>query len=185
MVNYLNAKIYRIVCNESGRQYIGSTTIKLSTRLSQHKKLFKSGKSGTSKEVLKNGDYNIILLEDYPCDRKEQLLQRERYYIETMECVNKKIPLQTQHEWYMNNREEYIARQTAWNNENKERLKEYQKTFQDKKKGVFVDLQTGVEDIVVDENIHLDIEELYQSNELMSDDDIYSYIEAQFNNKNI
>ena len=39
MVNYQNAKIYRIVCNVTGKQYIGSTVSNLSTRLSQHKNI--------------------------------------------------------------------------------------------------------------------------------------------------
>ena len=181
MVNYLNGKIYRLVCNDTGKQYIGSTTTFLSTRLSQHKKLLKDGRSGTSKEILENGNYSIVLIEDYPCDRKEQLLMRERFFIETMECINKKIPLQTHHEWYMNHRDEYIARQMVWNNANKDKLREYQKTFQDKKKGICIDL-TDVVDI--DENIHLEIDEIYDSSELMTED-IYSYIESQFKNKNI
>jgi hypothetical protein len=133
MVNYYNSKIYRIVCNETGKQYIGATTIALSTRLCQHKKLFKDNRSGSSKEVLKSGNYNIVLIEDYPCERREQLLQRERYYIETTDCVNKIIPLRTAHEWYEDNKEKYIARQTVWNNNNKDKLKEYQKTFKTKK----------------------------------------------------
>ena len=132
MVNYYNGKIYRIVCNETGKQYIGSTTSSLSTRLCQHKKYFKDGKSGTSREVLKNNNYNIILIEDYPCERKEQLLQQERYYIETMDCVNKNIPLRSRHEWYENNREQYISRQMIWNNNNKDKLKQYQETFKAK-----------------------------------------------------
>ena len=38
MVNYANGKIYRIVCNTTGKQYIGSTTRPLSERLNGHKK---------------------------------------------------------------------------------------------------------------------------------------------------
>ena len=180
MVNYLNGKIYRLVCNDTGKQYIGSTTSQLSTRLCQHKKLLKDGRSGTSKEILENNNYKIILLEDYPCDRKEQLLMRERFFIESMECVNKKIPLQTHHEWYMNHRDEYIARQMVWNNANKDKLKEYQKTFQDKKKGICIDLTQDIS--IDDENIHLEIDEIYDSSEFMTED-IYAYIDSQINNK--
>jgi len=158
MPKYENGKIYRIICNQTGLQYIGSTTISLSARLSQHKKILKDGKSGTSKIVLQNGDYNIVLLQDFPCDRKEQLLQRERYFIETLDCVNKKIPNRTQKEWYEGNKKEYIARQMIWNNNNKEKLVEYKKTFKNKNKGVFVDL-TNID--VEDENFKFEFDEIY------------------------
>ena len=153
MPKYENGKIYRIICNQTGLQYIGSTTISLSARLSQHKKILKDGKSGTSKIVLQNGDYNIVLLQDFPCDRKEQLLQRERYYIETMDCVNKKIPNRTKKEWYEGNKKEYIARQMIWNNNNKEKLVEYKKTFKNK------NTQTNID--VEDENFKFEFDEIY------------------------
>jgi len=161
MVNYQNGKIYRIVCNVSGKQYIGSTISLLNVRLSQHKKAVKDGKNCSSKIVLENNDCNIILLEDYPCERKEQLLQRERFYIETIDCVNKKIPTRTQHEWYLDNKEVFAKRyqdnkdklieyQKVWNNENREKCVEYQKRYR---------LKNQKE---TDENIVLDIEEIYE-----------------------
>jgi predicted GIY-YIG superfamily endonuclease len=163
MVNYQNGKVYRIVCNQTGLQYIGSTTIPLATRLSQHRKLLKDDKSGTSKKILENNDYNIVLIEDYPCFRKEELLQRERYYIEMMECVNKKVPMQSQKEWYEKNKERLIEKQTVWNNNNREKLREYQKTFKAnqviKNKGIFVNLNedsidlNNAEDIIEYEDI--------------------------------
>lgn len=167
MPNYQNGKIYRIVCNQTGLQYIGSTTIPLVARLSYHRTLLKDGRSGTSKIVLENNDYNIVLIEDYPCDRKEELLQKERFYIETMECVNKKVPMQTQKEWYEKNREELIERQKIWNNNNKDKLKEYQNTFKNKSKGIFINLQdTDVDD----ENIKIEYDDIYNTAE---------YIESQ------
>ena len=36
MVNYENAKIYRLVCSETGEQYIGSTNQQLAKRKHQH-----------------------------------------------------------------------------------------------------------------------------------------------------
>ena len=37
MTNYLNGKIYKIVCNETNLTYYGSTVQTLKKRLSQHK----------------------------------------------------------------------------------------------------------------------------------------------------
>lgn len=180
MVNYQNGKIYRLVCNVTGKQYIGSTCIPLATRLYQHKRLFKNGKSGTSKFVLENNNCNIVLLEDFPCDRKELLLQRERYYIDNMDCINKNIPTRNRHEWYENNKEKYIERQKLWNNNNKDKLKEYQKTFKNKNKGISVDLtELDVDD---EENIKLNIEDIYLNNEML--DEVQSII-TDLINKNI
>ena len=47
----------------------------------------------------------IVWIEDYPCERKEQLTARERYYIENINCVNKLIPGRTNHEYYEANEE--------------------------------------------------------------------------------
>ena len=39
--------------------------------------------------VLYEDNLEIFLIESYPCNSKDELIARERYYIETMECVNK------------------------------------------------------------------------------------------------
>jgi hypothetical protein len=96
---YKNGKIYKIVCNITGDQYIGSTCKSLTQRLANHrsayKQLLNDNKKNytTSFKILEKNDYNIILLEDYPCNNKEQLNARERHYIETLECVNKQQKL--------------------------------------------------------------------------------------------
>lgn len=51
-------------------------------------------------------DAQIILLEDYPCKRKDQLTARERYYIEnTAHVVNKNIPTETSKEYHETHKE--------------------------------------------------------------------------------
>jgi len=177
MVNYQNGKIYRIVCNVTGQQYIGSTVSSLNTRLCQHKK----SRSCTSTQIIDNNDYSIVLIEDYPCERKEQLLARERFYIETMDCVNKKYPLRSQHEWYEDNKKRLIEKQTIWNNNNKDKLKEYRKTYRNKNKGVYVDL-TNI-DVEDEEQIKLNIEELYDCLELTDKDILIELIDKNIINK--
>ena len=46
----------------------------------------------SSFQVLENNNYDIILIESYPCETKDQLYSRERHYIETLDCVNLVIP---------------------------------------------------------------------------------------------
>ena len=103
-MDYKNSKIYRIVCNETGDTYIGSTTQPLHKRLSKHKESYKSFLNGkyhyvSSFKVLENNNCDIILIEEYPCENKQQLHARERYYIETCICVNMRIPNRTKKEY--------------------------------------------------------------------------------------
>jgi hypothetical protein len=119
MVNYGNSKIYKICDNTNGNIYIGSTVKSLAHRLSQHKSDYKRYIDGyyhkvKSFEIIKNGDYEIVLLEECPpsnyevngeapensgnfpgsqnITNKEQLHARERHYIDTLVCVNKHRP---------------------------------------------------------------------------------------------
>lgn len=102
MVNYKNGKIYKIISSNTEDIYIGSTTLALSKRLSKHKSCIKAGKYISSKLVIDHGNYRIILVEDCPCDNKEQLIQREQYYLDLYKdiCVNNKNAF-TDHISYM------------------------------------------------------------------------------------
>ena len=115
MPNYKNGKIYKVVCSESNRVYIGSTTQRLSARIYKHK--HKSNQCMTKSFI----EPKIYLIEDYPCDRKEQLLMRERHFFELLECVNKCSPLKDKEKSilrhrvtsmiiYEKNREKILAR---------------------------------------------------------------------------
>ncbi len=102
MVNtefYKNANIYKIVDNTNGNIYVGSTCKKLCQRLAQHRRDYKLYNNGdkkryvTSSKILENNDFSIILIENVEnCENIEQLRARERYYIESLKCVNKNIP---------------------------------------------------------------------------------------------
>lgn len=107
MVNYQESKIYKIVDNTTGNVYYGSTTEKyLSSRLSGHRFNFKKNRPGSANDIIKNDDYDMILLELFPCNNKDELLKRERYWIENNKCVNIKIPYRTQKERYDIKKEE-------------------------------------------------------------------------------
>jgi hypothetical protein len=102
MVNYQLGKIYKIVGD--GNVYIGSTCEKLlSKRLGGHVAYFKrflNGKTNyySSYECLKNNNYYIELLETCPCNSKDELHVRERFWIEQLDCVNKCVPIRTDEE---------------------------------------------------------------------------------------
>ena len=125
-VDYKNSKIYRLVCSETGNQYIGSTTQPLYKRLHQHKI-----KSNTcSSKCLINPE--IFLVENVSCNSKEELHKIERKFIESIDCVNKVIPTRTQKEWYQDNRESIIEQKRDYHQNNKEKSKEYIKINKEK-----------------------------------------------------
>eukprot|EP00952_Eustigmatos_sp_NYUAD-ZCMA_P010052 41419-Eustigmatos_ZCMA.PRE.1 len=53
----------------------------------------------TSFKVIEGNDWDIELLKEVNCETKEELFLRERYHIETTECVNSNVPIRTQAEW--------------------------------------------------------------------------------------
>ena len=155
MVNYQDSKIYRIVCNTTEKQYIGSTSVALSARLAKHKSNFKDWKNGkgsfmSSFLLLEGENYQIVLIEEYPCNTKEQLLFRERYWIEQYsQCVNKiRKPISTPEErkecfnnWYKANRATIIEKAKVYREDNKEHYQDYLKQYYIDNKDVFLEKQ--------------------------------------------
>lgn len=141
MPDYQQGKIYRLF-NSSG-EYIGSTIQKLSTRLTDHRKNYTDyikndgEKRTTSFNLFDEGDCEIELIENYPCNSKSELLERERYYIENRECVNKIIPIRREGEVNQNRRQQYkndpeyrnnlLDNNKVWYSVNRENVKEYTK----------------------------------------------------------
>lgn len=101
---YQNGKIYKFV-KDGDVIYVGSTKNALKQRLSTHK--YMSKKENPQKKVYKyineNGGWDNIkmeLIEEYPCDSKQELEKRERYWIEELKPItNIIIPLRTKKEW--------------------------------------------------------------------------------------
>lgn len=119
MSNYNNGKVYEIVCNKTGKKYIGSTCKELlSQRLSNHKASYKSyknkiGNFSTSFIILEGDDYYINLLEKVNASCKDELLARERHYINTIDCVNKTRPLRSKKDYYKDNIEIITAKKSV------------------------------------------------------------------------
>ena len=91
------AKIHKLVDNTNDKIYIGSTCKTLEKRLSEHKSDYKRFLKGifnnvTSFDILKNNDYKIELIENCNIKTKQELLARERYFIQNYDCLNKNIP---------------------------------------------------------------------------------------------
>ena len=136
MDRYSRAKIYRLV--GGGKTYYGSTCLSLSRRMAQHRANYKQFINGkrpyilTSFELLEEPDLEIVLVEEYPCENKEQLGTRERWWIENNECVNRYVPTRTQKEWRSDNKERMDEVKKNYYNNNKDKMIAYHKAYHKK-----------------------------------------------------
>ncbi len=144
---YARGKVYKIISNNIPDVYIGSTCEPmLASRLAKHKggfKLWKSGKRHytSSYEILEQNHYEIILIELYPCNSKDELHKRERYYIEqTPNCVNKRIPSRTHQESskiYRENHKDVIkGKNKIYREQNKDAISDKGKVYCEQNKNV-------------------------------------------------
>ena len=131
--DYSRGKIYKIVCNITNKIYIGSTCEPtLARRLAKHVSNFKNWKNGkgnkvSSFQILEGGNYYIELLEVFSCTINEELLAKERFYIKSIDCINRNKNLNMTKE----DKKEYdkIYRQN-----NKDKIKKIKKDYEEKNK---------------------------------------------------
>jgi len=125
---YLNGKIYKLICKKEKLIYIGSTIQTLKERLWEH--CYKKSKC-VSKIIIDNGDYEIILLELYPCMSKRELEQREQEWLDQFDCINLQRSYKTIEDErergrlkYHNNKEEYKLKCKEYREKNNEKINE-------------------------------------------------------------
>lgn len=117
MINkYQNGKIYKLINKLNNEMiYIGSTINTLKKRFQAHKTTFKKKKIFKIYQYINElgiDNIDIQLIENYPCNNKIELLQREEYYI----CLYKEL--------IMNKIKAY------WSNEEKQQyFKKYNKEY--------------------------------------------------------
>ena len=130
MPNYGKAKIYQVISPNHPLPYIGSTTQTLCARMNKHR----CYKDTSCRIIIDAGDAYIELIEEFPCDNKEQLNKREGEVIRDRECVNRRVAGRTEREWkrdigyekqyYDSHREQQKAKSKAYRDANKEAIKE-------------------------------------------------------------
>ena len=117
------ARIYKLI-NEDSLEYYGSTTEKhLSNRLAKHKSGAKKGTHMSSKVLFENGKtVRIELVENCEVKDRYELRNRERFYVENNDCVNKRIPNRTKKESYEKNKEHFQEYNKEWRKNNLHRV---------------------------------------------------------------
>ena len=169
-VDYSKSMIYKLCCKDVNIKeiYVGSTT-NLIKRKYQHKadcynKNRKSYNYYVYKFIRSNGgfdNFDMVLIENYACNNKQELHKRERYYIELLGAnLNTYKPFTTEEEkkeqhkqqnkkyqkdyrennkdkikhHYENNKEQINEKVKQYQEKNKDKIKDYQKNYREKQK---------------------------------------------------
>ena len=131
-VDYKKGKIYKIESLEGDCVYYGSTCELLSRRMAKHRHNYKNNGGITSQQILCFDDAKIYLVENYPCNSKEELHAREGWYIKNNDCVNKKTPGRTKEEYALDNRENILKYKKWYRENNREKVKKDLKEWYEK-----------------------------------------------------
>ena len=126
---YKNTKIYKITDVGYNKCYIGSTCESLSQRMARHRQNYNKAEQWNNKTNCRllfdeygMDNCKIELLEDYPCENREQLMKREGYYIQNNDCVNRCVAGRTINEWKEDNKEHYQNMRKEYAENNKEHI---------------------------------------------------------------
>jgi hypothetical protein len=126
--DYSKGIIYQIKCNLTGKIYYGSTC-DLDTRIGEHISQHKNHPGRySSSYVIEGGDYEVSVVELFPCETQSQLETRESFYIKKNECVNVQIPGRTKQEWHIENRDRMLDLMATRRENKSDEIKEYANT---------------------------------------------------------
>jgi hypothetical protein len=164
-IDYSKTIIYKLVCKDTTITdlYVGSTTSFVDRKKTHKDKAVCSNEYDKSYHlkvydiIRANGgwtNWEMVMVECFPCENKLQAHQRERYWLETLHAtMNSNIPSRTTKEYYENNkhniaekRKEYYAEHIdkvkeqhrngtkKWRERNPDKVREYKKKYHAAKK---------------------------------------------------
>ena len=138
--DYTKGKIYITRNSENDLTYIGSTCQTLAQRMAQHRRAMNIQSQQhmrlykTMIELGKDAFY-IELLEDYPCQRQEELLKKEGERIrEYQSKLNTVISGRSKQEYRQDNKEKHVEKDKNYYQNNKVRILEHKKQNNQKHK---------------------------------------------------
>ena len=144
--DYNNTEIYKICCKDIDISdiYVGHTT-NFYKRMHNHKTVCSNRKDKRNKTYLykfirQNGgwsNWEMILIEKYPCSDEKQAASRERYWFEFLRpTLNKNRPtithdesLEYHQQYYIQNKNKLLEYQHQYNKQNKNKLLEYKQHY--------------------------------------------------------
>jgi len=135
-IDYSNTIIYKIVCRDLGitNCYVGHTT-NFVKRKACHKSSCKTEKQYIYQFIRENGEWqnwDMIMVEQYPCNNLYEASARERHWIETQNAdLNQCSPptglakIEYKKQYYTENAEKHKEHNKQYYTENVENLKQY------------------------------------------------------------
>jgi hypothetical protein len=100
--NYALGKIYRLV-HGAITVYIGSSVMPLNKRMICHRSKARTGKTYEIYEYMRGigiENVRIVLIENWPCTCKQELEQREQYWIDRADTTFPNVALKNKHRAY-------------------------------------------------------------------------------------
>ncbi len=142
-MNFENGKVYKILNTIDDDVYVGSTCQPLCKRMAKHRN-YTADKSQCHRPLYVKmklfglDKFYIELIEECPCESKEQLRKREGHYIKLMGTLNVLMAgnttKETNHNYYENNKEKHAQHSKEYYETHKEQIKQYNKEYHDKHK---------------------------------------------------
>lgn len=137
-----SAKIYKICSEQGPLVYFGCTTKKyLSQRMASHRTNYKKWKEGKFNNVESFRLFDAYGVENCKIELLEtvelisKIKERERYYIDNFDCVNKNIPGRSKQEYNLEyNKKYYLEHKEDINKKSKEYFKNWIVKNKDKMK---------------------------------------------------
>jgi hypothetical protein len=142
MPDYSKAKIYKIVCDETGLCYIGSTCETLSQRLSKHTGKYRLWIKDNSKPyctsyiIFENDNYYIELIELYPCTCIDELTSREGWHQRNEVCVNRRHEGRTKQQYRQDNAVQLAEQKQKYREQNKVQIAERNQKYHEQNKDI-------------------------------------------------
>lgn len=155
--DFSKGKIYKITNDYNDDVYVGSTCDTLIKRFSSHKSNINcKAKINRPLNVLMNEigteRFRIDLVENYPCNDKYQLRQREGYWIREMGSLNMLVAGRGKKELYEENKEEILMKNKERYENNKEKYLETNRIYQQNHKEYYQEIKRKSAEKHKDEN---------------------------------
>lgn len=153
MPDYKNGKLYKLQCDD-GYYYIGSTCNELRFRFNGHKTSSKIENSRVYQHINEIGwdRVRIVLIEDFPCENKEQLRRREdeliQQHLNNELCLNFRREFVTTEEkkqlasiYYQEIKEERKVKDKERYLKNKDKIREQQREYEKRNRALLTEKQ--------------------------------------------
>ena len=128
-MDYGNSKIYQVLNNFDDDVYVGSTCQPLCKRLAFHRVHMNVESKSKRKLYTKMTElgieqFYIELIEQYPCENKEELRKREGHFIRERGTLNMCQAGRNRRQHYQDNIEHFRQKDKEWREKHQEQLKE-------------------------------------------------------------